>query len=94
MDSHGTVGEGEKDTIPIEPPSVLDDDNLEDFFPDEDEQGISAVENLHGIMKRVSKKAALMIEGINHCQQRMDHNFNLIRSYMAEGRKPNLEFRR
>jgi hypothetical protein len=48
-----------------EAPSLLDEENLEAFFSDEDETGISAVENLHGVMKRVSKKAALMIEGIN-----------------------------
>ena len=49
------------------PSSLLNEENLEDFFSDEDENGISTVENLHGVMKRVSKKAAMMIEGINHC---------------------------
>ena len=45
-------------------------------------------------MKRVSKKAALMIEGINQCQTRMDSNFRLIKQYLSEGRKPNLDFKR
>ncbi len=48
-----------------EPPSILDEENLEAFFSDEDESGVSTVENLNGVMKRVSKKAAMMIEGIN-----------------------------
>lgn len=55
---------------------------------------MTTVENLHGVMKRVSKKAALMIEGINQCQQRMDNNFKLIKQYLQEGKKPNLEFKR
>lgn len=89
--------ENEKDLplpLLLEQPSVIDEENLEDFFSDEDEAGISAIENLNGVMKRVSKKAALMIEGINQCQTRMDSNFRLIKQYLAEGRKPNLEFKR
>lgn len=58
----------EKDTPLIpEAPSLLDEDNLEQFFSDEEEQGVNTIDNLNGVMKRVSKKAALMIEGINKC---------------------------
>lgn len=78
----------------VEPPSLLDEDKPEDFFSDEDEQGVSAVENLNGVMKRVTKKAALMIEGINACQTRMDANFKLIKQYMVEGWRPNADFQR
>ena len=63
-----TGQEYEKDnTINLEPASLLDEENMEAFFSDEDETGVSAIENLHGVMKRVSKKAAKMIEGINYC---------------------------
>lgn len=93
MYSTENANEEKEITIP-EPPSLLDEDNLEAFFSDEDESGISTVENLHGVMKRVSKKAAMMIEGINQCQTRMDNNFRVIKQYLTEGRKPNLEFKR
>ena len=42
----------------------------------------------------MSKKAAQMIEGINHCQNRMDSNFDLIKRYFLEGKKPNTEFKK
>lgn len=84
----------DKDDPLDDPPLNLDEDNLEAFFPDEDEAGFSAIENLNGVMKRVSKKAALMIEGITACQTRMDHNFNLIKQYLREGKKPGADFQR
>lgn len=77
-----------------EPQSVLDEEQLEAFFSDEDDSGISQADSLHNMMKSVSKKAAKMIEGINQCQTRMDSNFRLIKQYLQEGRKPNLDFKR
>lgn len=65
-----------------EPQSLLDEEQLEAFFSDEDESGLTQVENLHSVMKSVSKKAAKMIEGINQCQTRMDSNFKLIKQYL------------
>ena len=91
---NSTVNGEDRSYINLEQPSLLDHNNLEDFFSDEDEQGGNTVENLQGVMKRVGKKAALMIEGINLCQQRMESNFHLIKSYMQEGKKPNADFKR
>lgn len=91
---NSTVNNEERTFMHLDQPSLLDHNNLEDFFSDEDEQGGNTVENLQGVMKRVGKKAALMIEGINLCQQRMESNFRLIRSYMQEGKKPNADFKR
>jgi hypothetical protein len=91
---NSTVNNEERTFMHLDQPSLLDHNNLEDFFSDEDEQGGNTVENLQGVMKRVGKKAALMIEGINLCQQRMESNFRLIKSYMQEGKKPNADFKR
>jgi hypothetical protein len=33
-------------------------------------------------MKRVSKKAAMMVEAINTCQTRMDSNFKVLKTYL------------
>ena len=79
----------------IEQPTLVNDEELlEAFFSDEDDTGISTVESLHSVMKRVGKKAALMIEGINQCQVKMSSNQALIKSYLLEGKKPNAEFKK
>ena len=76
-------------------PTPYDEDFLEDFFSDEDDRGTNpGVEDLQGVMKRVSKKAALMVEGIHACQARIDHNFGLIKQYLNEGKRPYIEFKR
>lgn len=74
-------------------PLHLEDLDLESFFSDE-EDGISEVENITSVIKRVGKKAAVLIEGINTCQSRMDANQNLIKQYLMEGKRPNLDFKR
>ena len=87
-------------TDDIQPPSMInqsqiyDDEFLEPFFDDEDDKGVSAVEDLQGVMKRVSKKAAQMVEAINACQSRMNSNYKVLKHYLQEGKKPNLEFKR
>ena len=46
----------------------MDEDFLDSFFSDEDDKGVNAgVEDLQGVMKRVGKKASLLVEGINVC---------------------------
>jgi hypothetical protein len=55
---------------------------LEPFFDDEDDKGVSAVEDLQGVMKRVSKKAVQMVEAINACQARMDSNYKVLKHYL------------
>ena len=35
-----------------------------------------------------------MVEAINSCQTRMDSNFKVLKSYLQEGKKPNLDFKR
>ena len=52
------------------------------------------VEDLQGVMKRVAKKASLMVKGITVCQALIDHNFGVIKQYLTEGRRPNFEFKR
>ena len=75
-------------TDEISPPNLVtqsplyDDEFLEAYFSDEDDRGVSAVEDLQGVMKRVSKKAALMVEAINACQTRMDSNFKVLKTYL------------
>ena len=39
--------------------------DVENFFSDEDDKGMQAVEDLQSVIKRVTKKAANMIEAIN-----------------------------
>ena len=35
-----------------------------------------------------------MAEAINVCQARMDSNYKVLKQYLTEGKKPNLEFKR
>lgn len=58
-----------RQTLPL-----IDDEDLDAFFSDEDDKGVQAVEDLQSVIKRVSKKAANMIDAINQCQERMDNN--------------------
>ena len=67
--------------------------DIENFFSDEDDKGVQAVEDLQSVIKRVTKKTANMIEAINQCQMRMDNNAQVIKRYIDEGRKPNKELR-
>lgn len=67
--------------------------DIENFFSDEDDKGMQAVEDLQSVIKRVTKKTANMIEAINQCQMRMDNNAQVIKRYIDEGRKPNKELR-
>ena len=67
--------------------------DVENFFSDEDDKGMQAVEDLQSVIKRVSKKTANMIEAIRECQTRMDSNAQVIKKYIDEGRKPNKELR-
>jgi hypothetical protein len=67
--------------------------DVENFFSDEDDKGMQAVEDLQSVIKRVTKKTANMIEAISQCQMRMDNNAKVIKKYIDEGRKPNKELR-
>ena len=67
--------------------------DIDNFFSDEDDKGMQAVEDLQSVIKRVTKKTANMIEAISQCQMRMDNNAQVIKKYIDEGRKPNKDLR-
>jgi hypothetical protein len=69
------------------------DEELVDFFSDEEDKGLHAVEDLQSVIKRVSKKASKMIKAINACQTSMDNNAEVLKKFIEEGRKPNQELR-
>ena len=41
--------------------------DIDNFFSDEDDKGMQAVEDLQSVIKRVTKKTANMIEAISQC---------------------------
>jgi len=72
-----------------------DEDLLEQFFSDEEPiVELGEKETVNSVIKRVSKKSSQIIKGIRHCQALMDQNSELVKRYVRQGKKPNLEFRR